>query len=49
MFTNNTTVIIEELPCLVNCTFEFGKKKKCCKKYKKAGKIQCKKCPKIFA
>lgn len=39
-------------PCLVidsncgDCT-AVGKKKKCCKKYKKKGKSNCKRCPKI--
>jgi len=27
--------------------FEFGKKKKCCKKYKKKGKSNCKNCPRL--
>jgi len=27
--------------------FEFGKKKKCCKKYKKKGKHNCKNCPRL--
>lgn len=34
---------------LINCEALCGvkKKKKCCKKYKKKGKSQCKKCPKL--
>lgn len=39
-----------ELSCSWACVESFpldcgGKKKKCCKKYKKKGKRQCKKCP----
>lgn len=30
--------------CLMPCT---NKKKKCCKKFKKKGKTNCKRCPKI--
>ena len=31
-------------PCASMC---HGKKKKCCKKYKKKGKTNCKRCPRI--
>lgn len=34
-----------EMPCSNIC--HQGKKKKCCKKYKKKGKSNCKRCPKI--
>lgn len=30
--------------CAMNCC---DKKKKCCKKYKKKGKTNCKRCPKL--
>lgn len=32
-------------PCVTDCG--GGKKKKCCKKYKKKGKTNCKRCPKL--
>lgn len=32
------------LDCSANC---LKKKKKCCKKYKKKGKTNCKRCPKL--
>ncbi|WP_452599213.1 hypothetical protein [Pontimicrobium sp. MEBiC01747] len=32
-------------PCMFSCG--EGKKKKCCKKYKKKGKSNCKRCPKV--
>jgi len=31
--------------CMISCG--EGKKKKCCKKYKKKGKSNCKRCPKV--
>jgi len=36
-------------PCMtINCDMACGgKKKKCCKKYKKKGKSNCKRCPKL--
>ena len=38
-------------PCVISgdCATSCGKKKKnkCCKKYKKSGKTNCKRCPKI--
>ncbi len=38
-------------PCIIvdsGCAMQCGdKKKKCCKKYKKKGKTNCKSCPKL--
>ena len=36
--------VIISTPCVIGCG---GKKKKCCKKFKKKGKSNCKRCPKI--
>ncbi|WP_412987192.1 hypothetical protein [Pontimicrobium sp. IMCC45349] len=36
--------LIVGAPCAVACG---DKKKKCCKKYKKKGKSNCKRCPKL--
>ncbi|MDT0553687.1 hypothetical protein [Urechidicola vernalis] len=30
------------------CSMDCGKKKKCCKKFKKKGKTNCKRCPRLF-
>jgi ferric iron reductase protein FhuF len=47
MIENSLEPIVQN-PVWTTCTFECGNKKKCCKKFKKKGKQQCKKCPKIF-
>jgi len=41
-----TTQNLEKNENLFSCSFECGKKKKCCKKYKTKG-YACKKCPKM--
>jgi len=49
MITQNSDTTFLYTPCMVvNCEINCGgKKKKCCKKYKKKGKSNCKKCPKL--
>lgn len=48
MLISNT---VQQQPCAIAnfCTiYSCGdKKKKCCKKYKKKGKTNCKRCPKL--
>jgi len=39
-----TGCIMIASPCVIGCG---DKKKKCCKKYKKKNKSNCKRCPKI--
>lgn len=45
----NGAVITSDKTFLVGCTIACGgKKKKCCMKFQKKGKQQCKKCPTII-
>lgn len=44
----NDTYFFEDTYANVSCLLECEpKKKKCCKKFKKKGKSNCKRCPKI--
>jgi len=45
----NTIVFSDVCALQEICIFGDGKKKKCCKKYKKKDKGPCKKCPKNIA
>ncbi len=44
-FSADMPCMLISTPCVVACNGD--KKKKCCKKYKKKGNSNCKRCPKI--
>jgi len=49
MFIEGTTGVTQPTDLFIGYPVQCGKKNKCCKKFKKKGKQQCKKCPKIIA
>ena len=50
MFIEGHTGSTQPSNFFIGCPVQCGdKKKKCCKKFKKKGKQQCKKCPKMIA